>query len=220
MPADLTTRALPGRGCRDLDDEGLIRRCVDGCRRAWDELIDRYGRLVYSIPKRYGLSAADADDVFQEVFTIVHRRLGSIKDPTRLSAWLITIAHRESCRIGRRAGRYVLLDGDLVDDDAPPHEAAAWERQHRVRQALRRLGGPCEQLLIELFSSERPDYQSIARKLGMKVGSIGPTRARCFRKLEPLLAELGIRPDDAPQPQRSEVIASISPGSGRDVASL
>ena len=37
-----------------------------------------------------------------------------------------------------------------------------------------------------------PDYETIAEQLDMKVGSIGPTRARCFRKLEAILLEMGI----------------------------
>ncbi|HYN88697.1 MAG TPA: sigma factor, partial [Ardenticatenaceae bacterium] len=69
-------------------DPALIQACINGDQSGWNELVDRYGRLVYSIPQRYGLSATDADDVFQNVFTIVLRRLESLRDQTRLSAWL------------------------------------------------------------------------------------------------------------------------------------
>jgi hypothetical protein len=45
-------------------DSELIQACLDGNESAWYELIDRYKRLIYSIPLRQGLSMTDADDVF------------------------------------------------------------------------------------------------------------------------------------------------------------
>ena len=62
-----------------------------------------------------------------------------------------------------------------------------------MRQALRRLDDGCRELLTALFLDPAgPSYEAIAARLGMPVGSIGPTRARCFRKLEALLRETGI----------------------------
>ncbi len=175
-------------------DAGLVEACVRGDGRAWNELVERYGRLVYSIPRRYGLSAADAEDVYQEVFTIVHRKLGGLRDPSRLSSWLISTTLRECRRLGRRSPKWEPLEeGSHTGEEPPPEQVADWERQQLVRQALRQLGGPCQRLLTALFSSPgTPDYKLIAAQLGMKPGSIGPTRARCFRKLEKILAELGL----------------------------
>ena len=165
-------------------DDTLIAGCLKGQRAAWDALVGRYGRLVYSIPKRYGLSDADAEDVFQDVFLIAHRKLGTLRDLSRLSSWIISVAHRESCRVARRSGRYVSMEHDLTQDaKPPPQEAAAWESQDCLRRALRQLGGRSEQLLVALFSAPgRPNYEQIAQRLGMKTASIGPTRARCFTK--------------------------------------
>jgi RNA polymerase sigma factor (sigma-70 family) len=184
----------PAPACEN--DEAMIAGCVEGQRAAWDALVGRYGRLVYSIPKRYGLSDADADDVFQDVFLIVYRKLGTLCDLSRLSSWLISVAHRESCRVARRSGRYVSMEHDLTQDAEPPRqEAAAWESQDCLRRALRQLGGPSEQLLVALFSAPgRPNYEQIAQRLGMKTSSIGPTRARCFKKLEKILIDSGWEP--------------------------
>lgn len=174
-------------------DETLIAGCLKGRPAAWDALVGRYGRLVYSIPKRYGLSDADAEDVFQDVFLIVHRKLGTLRELSRLSSWLISVAHRESCRVARQSGRYVSRDHDFTQDAGPPpDQSAAWESQECIRRALDQLGGSCEQLLVALFSAPgRPDYTQIAQQFGMNTGSIGPTRARCFRKLEEILIDLG-----------------------------
>ena len=177
-------------------DPALVRACLDGDELAWEELVDRYGRLVYSIPRRTGLADADADDVFQNVFTTLFRRLGDLRDQTRLSSWLITTTHRECWRLGKRAARYVELDDAIVDVGAPPgDEVVRWEREQQIRQALRRVDDRCRELLTALFlNPATPSYEQIGARLGMPVGSIGPTRARCFKKLEVVLLEMGVDP--------------------------
>jgi RNA polymerase sigma factor (sigma-70 family) len=178
-------------------DPALIQACRGGDHRAWDRLIDRYSRLVYSIPRRYGLSEADAEDVFQSVFTILVRKLETLQDDTRLSAWLITTTHRECWRHGRRAGAQAPLEALPEDPDSPGDQTIdRLEEQHLVREALQRLGGRCERLLTALFRSGGDSgYERIAADLGMKIGSIGPTRARCFDKLRAILLEMGYEPD-------------------------
>jgi RNA polymerase sigma factor (sigma-70 family) len=177
-------------------DPKLVEACVRGEQGAWDQLVDRYGRLVYSIARRYQMSDADADDVFQNVFVILLRRLESLRDTTRLSAWLITTTHRECWRVGKRGPGAADIEAQIADVGQPsPDQAAVWEEQDVVRRALERLGGSCQELLQALFMEEGDrSYEVIAERLGMKVGSIGPTRARCFRKLEKLLLDLGLQP--------------------------
>lgn len=112
------------------------------------------------------------------------------------SAWLITTTHRECWRIGRNRNRTLDLEHDFADVSQPEDaRIEQWERQQLVRQALEELGGTCEELLSALFLTPAvEDYERIAGRLNMKVGSIGPTRARCFKKLEPILKRLGLEP--------------------------
>lgn len=178
----------------DPDDASLVRRCLAGEAAAWDALVERYGRLVYSIPRRLRLSDADSEDVFQTVFSIALRRLDTLKDAERLSAWLIRTTYRECWRIGRgRKATALDAAAETVADEAPPPELATqWERQHAVHQALTEIDERCRALLTALFlEMETPDYAIIAARLGLPVGSIGPTRARCFKKLEAVLLRLG-----------------------------
>ena len=175
------------------DDTALIQACIDGKDVAWRELVERYGRLVYSIPLRYGLSSVDADDVFQNVFTIVFNQLSQLRNQKVLAAWLITITWRESRRVLKLARNQDGLDEKIEDDQPPPpDQVQARERQHIVHQALSQLGSPCRELLTILFlETPTPRYEEIAKRLGVPVGSIGPTRARCFKKLEALLVSIG-----------------------------
>lgn len=181
-------------GSNYQSDPALIEACLRGEQSAWNEMIDRYGRLVYSVPRRCGLSETDADDIFQNVFAIALRRLEQLQDHTRLSAWLVTTTHRECWRHGGRKPLEVDLDEREIRADEPPSDLAEkWELQSVVRRGLERLGDPCKALLEALFLKPADlGYEEIARQLDIKVGSIGPTRARCFRKFEAILREMGI----------------------------
>jgi RNA polymerase sigma factor (sigma-70 family) len=174
-------------------DTKLVDACLREDATAWRELVARYGRLVYSIPRRNGLSVADADDVFQNVFAIVLKRLGSLRNRELLAAWLITITSRETQHFATRRRPTQELDEEIADDkNLPPDQAQQWERQHIVWHALEQLENPCRALLTALFLDPDPaSYAQIARKLKIPVGSIGPTRARCFKKLETILTTMG-----------------------------
>jgi DNA-directed RNA polymerase specialized sigma24 family protein len=82
--------------CRmaDWSDAELLRACHSGDEAAWDALIERYAALILSIPSRYGLRAAERDDVFAEVCLILVRSLATIRDPRSLPKWLIRTTTR------------------------------------------------------------------------------------------------------------------------------
>lgn len=174
-------------------DPQLIQRCIDGEQTGWNELVEKYARLVYSIPRRYGLSDADAEDVFQTVFSTVVRTLPKLRDQRRLSAWLITTTRRECWRKSKATRTNVEVTNDLADGGASPdEEIGRLERQQMVREALQQLDGRDRELLEALFMrAEAASYEQLARELDIPLGSIGPTRARAFRKLEAILREMG-----------------------------
>jgi RNA polymerase sigma factor (sigma-70 family) len=176
------------------DASELIQACITGNQMAWNELVERYGKLVYSIPFHYGLSAEDADEVFQNVFTIVFRQLGQLRSHKAFVGWLITITRRETVLVARKLHSQSELGDDIEDHQPPPTEVVQrWERLHYIREALRRLGSPCRELLTILFIEEpAPSYDEIAKRLKMPVGSIGPNRGRCLKKLEAILLELKV----------------------------
>jgi RNA polymerase sigma factor (sigma-70 family) len=183
-------------------DEQLLAACRRGDEGAWEALVLRYQRLIYAIPRRAGLDEDAAAEIFQEVFTTLLESIETIEQPSRLQAWLVTTAKRKTWRmIGRsKALRPFSSDEgeademyDLADEGLLPDEALArLEEQHLVRAALADLGGRCQTLLQMLFyAPEPPPYSEIAAALGTSEGSIGPTRARCLKKLLDVLKKKG-----------------------------
>jgi RNA polymerase sigma factor (sigma-70 family) len=188
---------------QDFDDAELIRRCRDGEAAAWSTLVRRYQSLIYTVPRRAGLSDEQAADVFQLAFERLHRHLPNLQDGSRVRAWLVTTAKHETLRLLHEARRFVVpspaADGEPEDplarlpDPAPlqDEQLAQLQDLHRLRQAVDRLEPRDRQLVELLFLQDEPlPYDEIARRLRMPEGSIGPTRARCLQKLRRLLADL------------------------------
>lgn len=175
-------------------DAELIQRCLSNDQNAWRLLVERYSALVHSIPRRFGLSGADVDDVFQTVFTRFTRRLPLLRDHTRVSAWLIQTATRETWRVRKRSRRMPQIAPESIDSAAPDEPALAdFETEQQVREALEELDPRCHSLLKALFAeSPKPRYEEVAERLGIPVGSLGPTRSRCLEKLGRMLRERGI----------------------------
>ena len=183
-------------------DEQLLLACRRGEEDAWEALVRRYQRLVYAVPRRAGLDEDAAAEVFQEVFTTLLENVAGIEQPSRLHAWLVTTARRKTWRVITRSKATRPFGGDedaedemlsVADERALPDEALAQlEEQHLVRAALADLDDRCRKLLTMLFySAEPPPYSEVAAALGTPEGSIGPTRARCLRKLLDALKKKG-----------------------------
>src|SRR5438132_1862148 len=82
----------------DRSDPELIAACLDGDGEAWEALVSRYKRLIYSIPFKWGLPREDAMEVFQAVWLDCFQELHSLRDVDRLQAWLVRIAVRKCYR--------------------------------------------------------------------------------------------------------------------------
>ena len=98
--------ALTGQASRRRGDPvvtGLVTRARNGDRQAWDELVDRYAPLVWSICRWHRLEAADAQDAAQTVWLTLVEHLDSLRDPAALPGWLATTTRRECGRILRAA---------------------------------------------------------------------------------------------------------------------
>lgn len=184
-----------GYGGDQRSDPELLQACLAGDQGAWSALVARYQRLIFSIGLRQGLTADDCADLVQNVLTIVLRRLETIQDQERFSAWLITTTKREAWRAHRRDVPTDDLDTVDLEDERPlpEDEVMGWEQAALVRGAVDRLNETCRKLVAALFFEHRTvSYAELAEELDMPVGSIGPTRARCFGKLATELARLGV----------------------------
>lgn len=175
------------------DDDALVAALKAGDERAWMTFVARYERLIYAVPRRMGLDAAESSDVLQDVLVAFLRGLPRLREARTLPRWLTRTAFRVARERRRRRRRETTVDDPgvfaaLADEVDVAGLAARAEDAVRARRALATLGGRCEELLTLLFLSDPPvAYREIARRLGRPVGALGPTRQRCLARLLDLM---------------------------------
>jgi RNA polymerase sigma factor (sigma-70 family) len=183
-------------------DTHLVRACLAGNEAAWAALIQRYKRLIYSIPIKYGASPDDAADIFQAVCLELFSELSNLRKAESLKSWLITVAAHQSFhwKKRQRPGN-VELDGmepELAEAQVPatgalpPEMMEEVQREQMMREAFAKLQPRCAQMMRLLFYEDPPlPYAEVAQRLGLATGSIGFIRGRCLKKLEKILTEMG-----------------------------
>ena len=174
-------------------DADLIADCRNGDESAWEQIVSRNQRLLFSIPRRAGLSVDQASDVLQEVFTTLFEKLDKLEKPEFLRAWLVSTTRFKTMHYLAREhrGRHKSIDDDtdavfdLTDPGALPDQVmVTLERAEQISLAFAGLEPKCLRLLTMLYVEEPPiPYSEISEELGVPIGSIGPTRARCLEKL-------------------------------------
>jgi RNA polymerase sigma factor (sigma-70 family) len=175
----------------------LVGRAASGDWGAWSELVDRFAPLIWSVARSVGLNASDAADVSQTTWLRFCEHLGDLDDPSRAGGWLATTAHREAIRVSRLGARQVVVDPwtwlDRPDQaaDGADDRLLAGERDMTVQYALAVLPDRCRALLLAAVEDPPVRYRQLAGRLGIAVGSVGPTRGRCLEKLRELIDNLG-----------------------------
>jgi|SRR5215203_2756242 len=183
----------------ERSDAELVRACRRGEPSAWDDLVARYQRLIYAIPRRAGLTDEQAADVFQEVFLTLFEKLEDIKQPEKIRSWIVTTAKFKTWATVRASkGLYSpeteeemeLEMANLADTSPLADEMLIeLEQQHLIRAALAKLEERCQKILSMLYlSADSSSYSDVAAVIGVGETSISPLRSRCLKKLEKLLS--------------------------------
>ena len=187
----------------------LLKAAAAGDQDAWNRIVDDYQRLVWSVARGFRLSVADAADVSQTTWLRLVENLDKIHDPDHLAGWLATTARRESLRLIRRAQREIPDGGDAAEDEGaggffdvlaggdPEAVVVADEDRMDLWTAFGSLTDKCRNLLRVVAVTPLESYAAVAEALGMRIGSIGPTRSRCLEHLKRALKALNTVPETA-----------------------
>ena len=176
-----------------------MRECLEGNEDAWAALIDKYKKLIYSIPFKYGASPDAAADIFQSVCVELFAELSRVRKTAALRGWLITVTTHQSFHWKRRHLKRMdreqtNLDVDEIDASraVPPDVTEEIEREQMLREATLRLSPRCQEMIRLLFYAEPPlPYREVARRLGLATGSVGFIRGRCLDRLKKTLHAMG-----------------------------
>ena len=164
----------------------------------WVDAVQRYSRLVLSVPRRFGLHGQDAEDVLQSTWQTALDKRDEPPPEDEFVRWIVSIACWTARSFLRDADRFPApLSG--IDPVAPAESTEILrliertEREQLVREALGTLPQRDRLLLEELFLGPAPvSYAEAAAMLGVAGGSVGALRGRALSRLERELGRRGM----------------------------
>jgi RNA polymerase sigma factor (sigma-70 family) len=173
---------------RDTEIAELVAAAAGGDQRAWSTLVRRYAGLVMATARAVRLVPEDVEEVSQVTWLLLATHIRGLRDPLAVAGWLVKTATREAVRLARQRRQQSRFSEELFDapaQQAPPEEGILRdELREQVRRGFALLPERCQLLLAMLARDPPLTYREVSAALDMRVGSIGPVRARCLDRLK------------------------------------
>jgi RNA polymerase sigma-70 factor (ECF subfamily) len=169
------------------DDQGCVERSLQGDHEAFESLVRRYQRMIYSLAYRMTGSAADAEDLAQETFIRAHQQLGGFRADAKFSSWLYRIAVNHCLNWRKRAARREQVYREWQanrETDLPADGALA----QTVQMALVKLN-PKQRAAVVLTTYDGLSHAEAARVLGCSETTVSWRLFAARSKLKRLLKD-------------------------------
>jgi len=169
------------------DETELIMQAQRGNMDAFEQLVQRHDKKVFTIAAGYVHSADDAKDIYQEVFLRVYKGLPKFKYKSEFSTWIYRITTNVclSHRSRRKRNLHTSLDQNVSDEDGQPHplkdtlsdNVSADQQTHnaeitlRVEQALKTLS-PRQRMVFTMRHYEGYKLKEIAEMMKCREGTV------------------------------------------------
>jgi RNA polymerase sigma-70 factor (ECF subfamily) len=188
LTLDLPARIGERRAVKDAarteprDETRWVSSARGGDRGAFERLYERYAAMVHGILLSR-VPRMDVEDLVQDVFVTVYRRLDTLRDPAAFAGWLAMIARNRATDHLRRAFKTEELPEDLATEDPSELEAKA------ILAIIRELPEAYRETLV-LRLVEGMTGPEIAARTGLTSGSV---RVNLHRGMALLKKELDRR---------------------------
>ena len=177
-------------------DETLLESAAKGSQRAFEALMDRYMRVVYSyIALR--ASAADAADILQETMLAVWQGISGFDKRSSLKTWLLAVARRKLCDFYRawQSARELSMSeafpdscGEKFDIDSGEDMATGITERLDAAAAIKSLDAGERELIYLIFEAGLT-YAEVSEATGIPVGTIKSRMSALRARLRGLLGE-------------------------------
>lgn len=166
--------------------QDIVVRCQNGENAAFEELFEIFQpRLKYYI-RRLDTDNISTDDILQDVWLTVYRRIHRLQEIQSFAVWLYRIARNKVYDGFRRKDRFTRLPEDIPDvsdNDEPDFDTMNTERLHHAMNNLK----PYHREVLTLSFIEKMSYQSIAEVIGCNIGTV---RSRIYYAKQSLRKEM------------------------------
>jgi RNA polymerase sigma-70 factor (ECF subfamily) len=171
----LRIRAWP-RKPAELEAEALAARAARGDRDAFEQLVHRFQRRIYGFAYRYIRDADEAQDLVQEIFLRLYRKLGRFDPHRPFEPWLWRVAANVCANyLDKRVPRPAALEGD--DSGGGTAAPPALLEETRLGAALSRLPPNYRLVLVLHYQADMP-LAEIAGTLGLSEMTV---KSRLYR---------------------------------------
>lgn len=185
-----------------LTESGAIRAAQQGDRDAFEFLYNLHSRRVYRVILRILRNDSDAEDLTQQVFLRLFRKIGTFRGESRFSTWLHRMAVNAALMHLRRArpdeARTQSIDAEERSEFAiPDRSAQSVSDRISLARALRKLPAGCRRMFM-LHAVLGYEHQEIAKLEGCSVGCSKSQVHKARKRLRAYLRSFGpMRPSDA-----------------------
>jgi RNA polymerase sigma-70 factor (ECF subfamily) len=187
---------------RIVYDEELVFRLQRGDEWAFQLLVRRFRKKIFSIAFGITLDAEESQDIVQEVFLQDYRRIGDFRGDAALSTWLHRITVNRCLNWKRRlARRFKWLhattdssdDGPVTEPESqlpsPESRVVGAQTRQQIDNALNTLPDQARTVFV-LRELEGLSYEAIADAVGIKVGTVRSRLFHARRRLREILQPL------------------------------
>lgn len=154
-----------------LAEEVLLLRCQVGDKNALMELIERYQRPLRYFISRLLDDSELTEDIFQDTWLTVIRRLHGLREPDAFSTWLYRIARNKVYHQLRKKKVWSELNEDMAVSNENEDDVVFLEDAAQVHRCLRELRPEHKEVLMLRFLEQMP-YQQIAEVLDCNLGTV------------------------------------------------
>ncbi|MHC4645207.1 MAG: RNA polymerase sigma factor [Planctomycetota bacterium] len=169
-----------------LIEQVLVLRCQIGDREALAELIARYEKPVRYFVSRLLQDPEKTEDLVQDIWLAVVRKICTLKKAEAFSMWLYRIARNRVYKELRRKRQFTELDENIEAANSDEDSVFSVEDAARVHRCLERLRSEHKEVLLLRFL-EQMSYEQISQVIGCKVGTV---RSRIYYAKRALKQEM------------------------------
>jgi len=184
----------------ELHESELILQCKDGNVEAFEQLVIKYQRQIYTVAYRFMGNHEDASDLAQEAFLKAYKSIGRFRGESSLKTWLYHIVSnvcRDELR-KRKKGQVFSLDAPILTEEGEiPRQTEDWtyapdliyeskEIQLFIQEALNQLSPEYKEVII-LREIQGFSYEEIATHLDCSLGTIKSRLNRARKAMRDIL---------------------------------
>jgi RNA polymerase sigma-70 factor (ECF subfamily) len=156
---------------QDAEDLDAIRRCRAGDSAAFEPIVRRYQRPLYTVALRILGNREDANDAAQNAFVKAYEKLAGFDESRRFFSWVYRILVNECLNLRRNRHAYVDITDDLPGDRSPAEAFEQHETRKRVQAAIVELPLHYREVVVLRHFTEL-SYEEIADTLGISVAVV------------------------------------------------